>query len=400
MKTNTIILEGGLGNRMRVAASAYAMAKRTGIAMRVLWTSQWGMRCRFDELFKDQDLAPEGPALLDSPPEPVQPEHLIVPASWHPVREGAVTYDSGELTSKYRKADACSEQTAPSLIGRAGGESPGGESAFFLRDAHGFERFLFARPTAKNLHLPRLLQRLRYRKIILAPEIWYLNRDGFDYESWFRQGGTLMTAYRDFCPWTSDDLRHLFVPNEEVQRLIDERTAAFSAHSIGVHIRRTDHQQAIDESPLELFFEAIDRELEDPPPALPVREGANTLDNGKADACSKQTTPSLTGRAGGGSSIYLATDDEATKTAMRRRYGSRVITSEAEATRESTDGIRDALVEMFALSRTSHIYGSAGSTFSPIAAALGDVPITILQRDGAGKIDLLCQLNQSKNPAK
>ena len=325
MKANTIILEGGLGNRMRVAAATYAMAKYAGIPMRVLWTSQWGMRCRFEELFK----APADPA----------------------------------------------DRSA--------------EALFCISDT---SSFLFARPTLKNLHLPRLLQRLCYRHIIYAPQIWYLNKDGFDYENWFWQGGTLMTAYRDFCPWTSDDLRTLFQPNDEVQRLIDERTADFTPNTIGVHIRRTDHQQAIDESPLELFFEAIDKELEASPLTLPVREGANTFDNGKTDACSEHSTPSLTGRVrGGSSSIYLATDDESTKAAMRKRYGSRVIMSDAKATRESTDGIRDALVEMYALSRTSHIFGSAGSTFSPIAACLGDIPITILQRDGTGSVDLLCQ---------
>ena len=357
---NTIILEGGLGNRMRVAASANAMAKQlaahgTPIPFRVLWTKQWGMRCRFDELFK---------APADPPPAV-------------PVREGAVTNDSS-----------------------GGGSAGAAEALFSLRDT---SSFLFSRPTLKNLHLPRLLQRLCYRHIIYAPQIWYLNRDGFDYEAWFRQGGTLMTAYRDFCPWTSDDLRTLFQPNEKVQRLIDERTADFTSNTIGIHIRRTDHQQAIDESPIELFFEAIDKELENPPlkpvqpehlivpsSSHPVREGVNTFDSSKADACSEHSAPSLTGRAGGGSSIYLATDDESTKAAMRKRYGKRVIMSNAKATRESTDGIRDALVEMYALSRTRHIFGSAGSTFSPIAACLGDVPITILQRDGTGSVDLLC----------
>lgn len=306
MKANTIILEGGLGNRMRVAASAYAMAKRTGIPMRVLWTKQWGMNCRFDGLFT---LTPD------------------------PSAQGA-------------------------------------GSSFSLRDARGFEKLLFARPTLKNLHAPRLLQRLCYRHIIYAPQIWYLNRDGFDYEAWFRQGGTLMTAYRDFCPWTSDDLRLLFRPNDDVRRLIDERCRDFTPNTIGIHIRRTDHQQAIDESPLELFIEAIDREQE--------------------------SSSRMAAYDGAPFSIYLATDDEATKAALRRRYGKRVITSEAEATRESTDGIRDALVEMYALSRTRHIYGSAGSTFSPIAACLGDVPITILQRDGTGSVDLLCQMKSQK----
>ena len=306
MKANTIILEGGLGNRMRVAASAYAMAKRTGIPVRVLWTKQWGMNCRFEDLF------------------------TLTPA---PSAQGA-------------------------------------GSSFSLRDARGFEKLLFARPTLKNLHAPRLLQRLCYRHIIYAPQIWYLNRDGFDYEAWFRQGGTLMTAYRDFCPWTSDDLRQLFRPNDGVRRLIDERCRDFTANTIGIHIRRTDHQQAIDESPLELFIEAIDREQE--------------------------SSSRMAAYHGAPFSIYLATDDEATKEALRRRYGNRVITSEAEATRESTDGIRDALVEMYALSRTRHIYGSAGSTFSPIAACLGDVPITILQRDGTGSVDLLCQMRSQK----
>ena len=193
--------------------------------------------------------------------------------------------------------------------------------------------------------------------MILAPQIWNLNKEGFDYEGWFRQGGTLMTAYRDFCPWTSDDLRSLFRPNSKVRQLVNARTAAFSAHSIGVHIRRTDHQQAIDESPLELFTAVIDHEAE-------LHDDLR---------------------------VYLATDDEATKTTLFERYGDRILTSPAEATRESSNGIREALVEMFALSRTQHIYGSSGSTFSPIAACLGNVPITILQRDGKGEIDLLCQ---------
>lgn len=283
----TIILEGGLGNRMRVAASAYAMMRQTGNTCRVLWLPQWGMHCRFDDLFLPY--ADKG----------------------------------GRLE---------------------------------LRDACGYERLLFARPTWQNLHLSRLLQRLCFRHIILAPQIWHLNQNGFDYVAWFRQGGTLMTAYRDFYPWSPEDLRSLFRPTPEVQELIDERTAAFSSHSIGIHIRRTDHQQAIDESPLELFITAIDQELEEEPFL----------------------------------SIYLATDDESTKTTLRKRYGNRLITSPIQASRNSTDGIREALVEMLALSRTQHIYGSAGSTFSPIAACLGNVPITILQREGNGSVDLLC----------
>lgn len=283
MKTNTIILEGGLGNRMRVAAAAYAMAQRTGIPMRVLWTSQWGMRCRFDDLF------------ITSP--------------------------------------------APSAA-KEGGE-------YVLRDAQGFEKVIFARPTWKNLYLPRLLQRLCYRHIILSPQIYYLQRDGFDFEAWFRQGGTMMTAYRDFCEWDDSLIPLLFRPLPAIEQEVSTRAAAFTPHTIGLHIRRTDNQASIDASPDELFFDIVDRELAQHPDLH----------------------------------IYLATDDEPTKALFRQRYGSdRIQTAPSQATRDSVAGIREALIEMLLLARTSHVYGSAGSTFSEIAVKFSGTPLTFLQR--------------------
>lgn len=59
------------------------------------------------------------PGSPESPPEPVQKEHSVL-SSWHPVRERAVTIaDEGLQLSKH---------SVPSLTGRAGGESSGGES--------------------------------------------------------------------------------------------------------------------------------------------------------------------------------------------------------------------------------------------------------------------------------
>ena len=295
----TIILEGGLGNRMRAAVSAYAMMRQTGVSSRVLWLPQWGMHCRFDELF------------------------LPVEA------EGCEVCDGAE--------------------------------GFELRDADSVEQCFYARPTLRNLHLPLLLQWVRHRgRVLSSSRVLELSRQDFDFATWCRRGNPLMCSYRDFFPWRSADLRHLFQPNEQVQRLIRERCRDFTSHTIGIHIRRTDHQQAISDSPLELFIEAIDREL-----ALPRTEGA-----------------------GSGTSIFLATDDEATKQALLGRYGQRVITSPNKATRDSAEGIQEALAEMVALSRTDKIYGSANSTFSQIAACLGDIPIEILTRHGLGESNL------------
>lgn len=62
---------------------------------------------------------PGSPESPESHPEPVQKEHSVL-SSRHPVREGAVTLaDEGLQLSKH---------SAPSLTGRAGGESSGGES--------------------------------------------------------------------------------------------------------------------------------------------------------------------------------------------------------------------------------------------------------------------------------
>ena len=53
-------------------------------------------------------------SIKDSPPEPVQAEHSV-PPSWHPMREGVITVAIQKLLP--------SNHYAPSLTGRAGGES-------------------------------------------------------------------------------------------------------------------------------------------------------------------------------------------------------------------------------------------------------------------------------------
>ncbi len=274
----TIILEGGLGNRMRVAAAALATARRTALPLRVLWLNQWGMPCRFDSLF---------------------------------------------LT--------------PHLTGEA----------FQLRDAHGWERVVYARARAANLWLPRLAQHLLHRRIITSPQIYYLQRDGFDFDSWFRKGKGLLMAYRDFAPYDPSDLQALFQPQPRVKQLANKLCERFTPHTIGCHIRRTDNQQSIDESPLQLFMDAIDRELE---------QHEDTR-------------------------VFLATDDEPTKNQLIQRYGAdRLLTPTNAATRSTSDGICHALSEMLALSATCRVYGSAGSTFSQIATQLGNIPLIVLRR--------------------
>lgn len=274
MNTLTVGLEGGLGNRMRVAASAAAIARHVEGDVAALWTDQWGMHCRFDQLF-----------------------------------------------------------------------CPYADGRFSLRDATLAERIIAARPRPRNRIIAKALHKMFFRSAIYNDEVTSLCERGFDFVSWAGKGRSLLWTWWDFFPYEPALLRQLFRPLPKIERRIDERCAGFTPGTIGLHIRRTDNRESIELSPLELFFEAVDKEI---------------------------------------GNIYLATDDEATKAALRSRYGKRVITAPAKASRDDVRGIQDAVVEMFALSRTSHIYGSAGSSFSTIAASLGATPLTIVQRRGGG----------------
>ena len=69
----TVVPQGGLGNRMRVIRSAYALALETGADVRVAFAENAECRCRFEDVFAKIEL-PSGnfhiiPAgLLDAPP--------------------------------------------------------------------------------------------------------------------------------------------------------------------------------------------------------------------------------------------------------------------------------------------------------------------------------------------
>ena len=113
-----------------------------------------------------------------------------------------------------------------------------------------------------------------------------------------------------------------------------------------MHIRRTDNIDSIKKSPLELFIEAGSQELTNHPDAR----------------------------------IFLATDSEDVKQEMRQHFGNHIITSSVEATRDSVAGIRAGLGEMWTLSLTHKIYGSAGSSFSEMASLIGGNELQILER--------------------
>jgi hypothetical protein len=71
--------------------------------------------------------------------------------------------------------------------------------------------------------------------------------------------------------------------------------------------------------------------------------------------------------------FFLATDCPQTEAEIRAIFGARVITRPRVASRDTRGGMLDAVVDLFALARTSRILGSYYSTFSETAASLGRI---------------------------
>lgn len=125
---------------------------------------------------------------------------------------------------------------------------------------------------------------------------------------------------------------------------IDENT-------IGVHIRRGDHKLSIKNSPLELFESAMKEEC---------------VKNEKTN-------------------FLLCTDDDGIKSYFSNSgfWHKLVFNPEGVISRDSTEGIKQAAGEMYALSKTRRIIGSYWSSFSLMAAKLGGIEVDVMCKDDA-----------------
>lgn len=136
-----------------------------------------------------------------------------------------------------------------------------------------------------------------------------------------------------------------FKPVKSIEARVDELSKSFNSHTIGIHIRRTDNQMAIINSPLERFFELM------------------------ADEKSRNEKVKF----------YLATDSPESEKKITDRFPGDVIMIQKELRRDKEEGIKDALIDLLCLSRTSKIIGSFWSSFSEVAAEMGKIPLIIAE---------------------
>jgi hypothetical protein len=137
----------------------------------------------------------------------------------------------------------------------------------------------------------------------------------------------------------------MFVLNKEMQDKVNNETKFFSDSTIGVHIRRTDNLRSIRYSPIEAFISEMEN-----------------LVNSNAEV-----------------NFYVASDDMEVKEKLKEKFGEKIILPQGELSRNTKEGIRQAVVELYALSRTSKILGSYYSSYSSAAAEIGNIELQVVR---------------------
>jgi hypothetical protein len=118
-------------------------------------------------------------------------------------------------------------------------------------------------------------------------------------------------------------------------RKVAKKLFPLSPHTIGVHVRRTDNNVAIEKSRLEDFLELMKACLLERPDA----------------------------------SFFLATDDPQVESTLKAAFPGKIATHPKSAySRAQTTAIQDALVDLLMLSRCQKILGSFYSSFSEYAS--------------------------------
>lgn len=135
-------------------------------------------------------------------------------------------------------------------------------------------------------------------------------------------------------------------PIQEIQEEVESIISSLEDEGyFGVHIRRTDHVQAISKSSSLSFEERMEEILMEDP-------------NRK---------------------FFVTSDDPTEESYFLKRFAGAVIVRKKEWSRVNHEGAKDALIDMLILARATKILGSFNSSFSQIASDWGGVKLEVIQ---------------------
>ena len=208
-----------------------------------------------------------------------------------------------------------------------------------VEEVPGWKSVCYLPPMKRNLFIPKLLQ-LGYEQIFFDDRLAALQQYPQRLEEMVADKRVLIGSGLGFYPADSSLYTAFFVPRDEITEMIDSTLSKLPSNVVGVHIRRTDNAESIRRSPLDAFVSRM-REFRD-------------------------------------SHFYLATDSEEVRVQLEQLFPGRIITSGRPASRGTLQGMKDAVAEMFILSKTSYFLGSSYSSFSDIILEMSGRGETIL----------------------
>jgi hypothetical protein len=171
-----------------------------------------------------------------------------------------------------------------------------------------------------------------------------------NFQSFFGQFAESEIIYIESCfnfiPNRNFKLTEIFQPTAEILGEMNGELKKLGNNFIGMHIRRTEHQYALDYSPDEVFIN-------------------NLLTESKSD------------------NVLLVTDDQKTEDKFVEQFGSRLYIYSKDKRRDTLKSVKSAMVNIMLLSKSRIIYGSFNSTFSTFPAEYGETPIKILATEQA-----------------
>lgn len=202
--------------------------------------------------------------------------------------------------------------------------------------------WLHTPPSRRNLHFQRLLRCFCYGRQL--KNYAYAKAPGLLEKALRRSRHVYVSTCSEIHP-TQPGLFGTLRLQRELESEVEELVAGFGDHMVGVHIRRTDNVQSRTVSTDDDFRRAMAREVEAHPGTL----------------------------------FFLATDDLELKATLQAEFPGRILMQHiADVRRDTLGGMKQAVVDLFCLSRTHKILGSYYSSFSETAAEIGRIPLEVV----------------------
>jgi hypothetical protein len=188
-----------------------------------------------------------------------------------------------------------------------------------------------------GLHFP-----LGFKRYYNDQEVLRLKNQNYNFTDIVHYKSVFIHTVNRF--YSDNNMFKSFLPVTELQYKINEKCSLFNNNTVGIHIRRSDNKHSVSLSPLEGFIELMKNELERIP----------------------------------GTMFYLATDSNVDEERLKKIFGNRIITHAKILDRNSEEGIKDALIDLYALANTKRIIGSYFSSFSEVAAQIHQIDLKIV----------------------